>query len=135
MRKSIPALIMAGIAAGTAGNAWAATHAAAHSVKKVAKAKAKKYKGPVVDMRWGPVQAIITVKSKKITGVSILVSPENRRSQFIDDQAVPMLKQETLQAHSLSDVSEISGATMTSDAYLQSLQEAMKKAKLPGANE
>jgi uncharacterized protein with FMN-binding domain len=132
MRKSIPALIMAGVAAGTAANAWAATHTAAHSAKKVA--KAKKYKGPVVDMRWGPVQAIIAVKSKKITGVSILVSPENRRSQFIDEQAVPMLKQETLQAHTIDDVSEISGATMTSDAYIQSLQEAMKKAKLPGAN-
>ena len=69
MHKSIPALVMAGIAAGTASNAWAATHTTALSVKTAT--KAKKYKGPVVDMRWGPVQATITVKGKKITAVSI----------------------------------------------------------------
>ena len=46
-----------------------------------------------------------------------------------------MLKQETLQAQTVSGVSQISGATMTSDAYIQSLQAAMQKAKLPGANQ
>jgi uncharacterized protein with FMN-binding domain len=135
MHKSVPALIMAGVAAATAGNAWAATHTPTFNTDAKAKAKAKKYKGPIVDMRWGPVQATISVKSKKITSVSISVSPENRRSQFIDDQAVPMLKQETLQAQTLSGVSPISGATMTSEAYIQSLQTAMQKAKLPGANQ
>ena len=79
-------------------------------------------------MRWGPVQAIITVKNKKITSVSISTSPENARSQFIDDQAVPMLQQETLQAQSAS-IDEISGATMTSGAYIESLQSAVKKAR------
>ena len=97
----------------------------AHTVKSTTKTKT--YKGPLVDMRWGPVQAAITVKNKKITKVSITTNPENSRSQFIDDQAVPMLRSEVLQAQSVN-INEISGATMTSDAFMQSLQSAVNKA-------
>jgi uncharacterized protein with FMN-binding domain len=114
---------MAAMAAFPIGNAWGAAPAA-HAA---ASTKAKKYTGPLVDMRWGPVQAIVTIKSKKITNVKIVTNPENRRSQIIDDEAVPQLKQETLQAQSAS-IDEVSGATMTSDAYIQSLQSALKKA-------
>lgn len=81
-------------------------------------------------MRWGPVRATIKVKGKKIASVSIATSPENERSQFIDDQAVPDLRTETLQAQS-AQIDEVSGATMTSDAYIESLQAAIKKAHLP----
>jgi uncharacterized protein with FMN-binding domain len=61
--------------------------------------------------------------------VKISTSPENFRSQFIDQQAVPLLKQETLQAQS-ANIDTVSGATMTSEAYIQSLQAALKKAHL-----
>ena len=124
LRRAMPVLILTG-AALPAGSAMASTSARSHAAPA---ARAKKFKGPVVDMRWGPVQAIITVKNKKITSVSISTSPENARSQFIDDQAVPMLQQETLQAQSAS-IDEISGATMTSGAYIESLQSAVKKVR------
>jgi uncharacterized protein with FMN-binding domain len=94
-----------------------------------AAATTKKYKGPLVEMRWGPVRATISVKGKKITAIKILTSPENSRSQFIDQQAVPLLKQETLQAQSAT-IDMVSGATMTSEAYIQSLQAALQKAHM-----
>jgi uncharacterized protein with FMN-binding domain len=129
--RFIPTVLIAAMAAFPVGNAWSTVHAAALTSVTHARsaAKAKKYKGPLVDMRWGPVQATITVKGKKITNVKISTSPENFRSQFIDQQAVPLLKQETLQAQSAT-IDTISGATMTSDAFIQSLQAALQKAHL-----
>jgi uncharacterized protein with FMN-binding domain len=115
------------LAAVPAAGALSAPSPAAHASAPAAAAKAKKYKGPSVDMRWGPVQATITIKGKKITAVSIATSPENFRSQFIDQQAVPLLRQEVLQAQSAT-IDEVSGATMTSDASIESLQGALQKA-------
>jgi uncharacterized protein with FMN-binding domain len=86
------------------------------------------YKGPVVDMRWGPVQAAIKVKNHKISSVGIAVAPDTDRSQFIDDQATPLLKEEVLRAQS-AKIELISGATMTSEAFVESLKKAIKKAK------
>lgn len=125
MNRRLSVVLMAGLAAGTTSNALAATQTKTHGAKPTA--KAHKYKGPFVDMRWGPVRAIITIKGKKLTAVKIVTSPENFRSSSIDEQAVPMLVQETLQAQSAT-INEVSGATMTSDAYMQSLQEVIKKA-------
>lgn len=130
MKRAIPAMVMTALAAIPAGQALAATHHAATQAKSKA-TKGKTYKGPLVNMRWGPVRAIIVVKGTKITKVKIATSPENFRSHFIDQQAVPILKQETLQAQTqTSTINTISGATMTSDAFLQSLQAALQKAHL-----
>jgi uncharacterized protein with FMN-binding domain len=73
------------------------------------------YKGPAVDERWGTVQISVVVKSKKITGVKAAVSVHTGRSQFITDQALPVLKQEVLQAQS-ANIDTVSGATDLSDA-------------------
>lgn len=70
----------------------------------------------------------ITVKSKKIISVGVVNSPESVRGQLIQGQAVPILKQETLTAQS-SNVNLVSGATQTSDSFIQSLQSAIKKAR------
>lgn len=118
---AVPALALVTVGAAPTGTVLAATTHAGTTTSQV-------FKGPSEDMRWGPVRASITVKNKKITKVGITVSPENPRSQFIDDQAVPLLKSETLQAQSAS-IDVISGATMTSDAFIQSLQSAIKKAQ------
>lgn len=132
MNKTIP---LAVIAAVTAFDASSAAHAAGtdHGVKKKAAvkttpAKPQIFKGPLVDMQWGPVQAVIYVKSAKITKVKIVTNPETNRSLFIDQNAVPMLRQETLQSQN-AKIDLISGATMTSAAYQQSLKSAVKLAK------
>lgn len=85
--------------------------------------------GPVVDDQFGQVQATITVTGSKITNVSIIAPQDNPRSANINQQAVPMLQQETLQAQS-ANVNVISGATITSEAYIQSLQGALQSAGL-----
>jgi uncharacterized protein with FMN-binding domain len=86
--------------------------------------------GDVADTRWGPVQVQLTVQAKKITDVSVIQYPNgNGRDQEINSYALPQLIQETLQAQS-AQIDMISGATVTSDGYLQSLQSALDRAGL-----
>ena len=86
------------------------------------------FKGSTAGERWGTVQVSVVVKSKKITNVKATVSVHTGRSQFITDQALPLLKQEVLQAQSAS-IDTVSGATDLSDAYITSLQAAVNKAR------
>ncbi|HEV7907528.1 MAG TPA: FMN-binding protein [Pseudonocardiaceae bacterium] len=84
--------------------------------------------GPVVDTRWGPVQVQVTVQGGKIVKVVTPQLPSgNNRDRQINDQAVPILVQETIQAQS-ARIDGVSGATVTSDGYVQSLQAALDKA-------
>jgi len=84
--------------------------------------------GPVVDTRFGPVQVEIVLAGNRITDVKALEYPnEARRSQFISEQALPMLHDEVVSAQS-ANIDTISGATYTSDAYAQSLQAALDRA-------
>jgi len=91
---------------------------------------AKNVTGDSVDTRWGPVQVAITVASGKITAVNVPVYPDNNgRDQEINSYALPQLIQETLDAQS-ANIDMVSGATFTSDGYLQSLQSALDQAGL-----
>lgn len=85
------------------------------------------FAGTSVQTQYGPVQVTITTKGKKITAVVAAISPQDPRSQSIETQAIPILKQETLQAQS-ANVNTVSGATVISDGYIQSLQSALSKA-------
>ncbi|MGY2874073.1 uncharacterized protein with FMN-binding domain [Marmoricola sp. URHA0025 HA25] len=86
--------------------------------------------GGSVETRWGPVEVQITVASGKITQVDVPVYPDNNgKDQEINAYALPRLVQETLDAQSAS-IDMVSGATVTSDGYLQSLQAALDKAGL-----
>ena len=86
--------------------------------------------GDSADTRWGPVQVQITVQDGKITAVTVPVYPDNNgRDQEINATAVPTLVQETLSAQS-AKIDMVSGATVTSDGYLTSLQSALDKAGL-----
>lgn len=86
--------------------------------------------GPVAQTRWGPVQVQVTVSGGKLTDVSVLQSPNgNPRDQQINAYALPILVQETLDAQS-ADIDMVSGATVTSDGYRQSLQGALDEAGL-----
>lgn len=86
--------------------------------------------GPTVDTRWGPVQVAITATGGKLTAVNVLRYPSgNGTDQQINSYALPVLVQETLQAQS-AHIDMVSGATVTSGGYLQSLQAALDKAGL-----
>ncbi len=83
------------------------------------------FTGPAVEMEYGPVQVAIDVQGGKITDLKALQYPVDRpRSQFINSQAVPLLRSEVLQAQS-ANINLISGATFTSEAFANSLQAAI----------
>jgi uncharacterized protein with FMN-binding domain len=157
MRRSLPIAVLStaaiaipvGVAVAAHSPSGSTTVAAAPSVaaaKKTAtpapkaKAKAKPkpvtahtYVGPSADMQWGPVQVTIVVKGKTITDLSATAPTERPRSAFINDQAIPMLRQEVLQAKTVANIKNIygiSGATMTSEAFYQSLLGALSAAHL-----
>ncbi|GHG50906.1 hypothetical protein GCM10012320_19970 [Sinomonas cellulolyticus] len=88
------------------------------------------FAGQSVSTRFGNVQVQITVRNGKITDVTALhLTDAERRSQMISAQAAPILRSEVLQAQS-ANVQTVSGATITSDAYLTSLQAALDAAHL-----
>lgn len=86
--------------------------------------------GTVVPTRFGNVQVQIIVANGRITAASVLQVPNrDRKDVQINGRAVPILNQETLDAQS-SDIDMVSGATVTSQAYVQSLQSAIDRAHL-----
>ena len=88
------------------------------------------YAGSVVQTRFGAVQVQITVKAGSITDVEALqLTDDDRKSIQISNRAAPLLRAEVLAAQS-ADVQTIGGATVTSDAYLSSLQAAIDAANL-----
>ena len=88
------------------------------------------FTGDVVQTRFGPVQVQITVSGGTISDVTALqLTDDGGRSVQISNYAAPLLREEVLQAQS-ANVQTISGATVTSDAYLTSLQAALDAAHL-----
>jgi uncharacterized protein with FMN-binding domain len=86
--------------------------------------------GDSTDTRWGPVQVRITVAGGRITDVAVVDYPNgNRRDEEINAQALPILVRETLDAQS-ANIDMVSGATVTSEGYLGSLQSALDQAGL-----
>ncbi|UKA54197.1 FMN-binding protein [Arthrobacter sp. FW305-BF8] len=123
-RTTLAAAATGGQAAGTAGASGASGAAGA-----AAKAGGT-YDGDVVQTRFGTVQVQVTVKSGQITDVAALkLTDAEGRSVQISNYAAPILRSEVLQAQS-ADVQTVGGATVTSDAYLTSLQAALDAANL-----
>jgi uncharacterized protein with FMN-binding domain len=86
--------------------------------------------GEVAQTRWGPVQVRLTLAGGKITAVDVVQYPDgNGRDRAINDEALPVLVQETISAQS-ANIDMVSGATVTSTGYLQSLQSALDQAGL-----
>lgn len=86
------------------------------------------YTGSIADAFYGNVQVQVTVSGGNITDVQFLQHPSDRRTSIeINSQAMPMLKQEAIQAQS-AQVSGVSGATATSQAFIQSLASALSQA-------
>lgn len=80
--------------------------------------------------RFGPVQVQIAVANGKITDVTALqLTNTDGKSIQISNRAAPLLRSKVLAAQS-ANVQTVSGATITSDAYLTSLQAAIDAAHL-----
>jgi uncharacterized protein with FMN-binding domain len=124
MHKAVPAVVTVVALASPVASALAKV-----KPKKKKPIVTKTYQGPSVDMQWGPIQVTVKVKGTKIIDISATYPTERPRSQFINSQAIPMLKHEVLQLQS-AQIDLIGGATMTSEAYAMSLQAALTKANI-----
>jgi uncharacterized protein with FMN-binding domain len=83
------------------------------------------YDGSAVRTRFGNVQVRITVQNGRITDVTTLQVPDSTgKDQAINSRAVPVLRQQVLAAQS-ADIAGVSGATVTTEGYEQSLQVAI----------
>ena len=82
--------------------------------------------GPSVNYNYGILSVKVTVSRGKITkiGLASLNDGGNPRSQSIDQQSIPMLEQQALQAQS-ANIQGVSGASYTSAGFAQSLQSAL----------
>jgi len=87
------------------------------------------YTGPAVDAYYGLVRVQAIVRQGRLAAIKVLQYPNDRRtSVYINSQALPMLNDEVISAQS-AYVDIISGATLTSDAFLRSLDAALVQAK------
>jgi uncharacterized protein with FMN-binding domain len=76
--------------------------------------------GDNISTSHGNVQVEVTFSGNRITAVRLLQQPDSGPTS----RAVPQLIEETLTAQS-ADVDSVSGATTTSEAYINSLQSAI----------
>ncbi len=80
--------------------------------------------------RFGDVQVRVVISNGRITDVQAVQLPSDRaESAYISQQVGPWLRSEALQAQS-ANIDVISGATYTSQSYMQSLESALQQAHM-----
>lgn len=87
------------------------------------------YTGTSEDAIYGNIKVQAVVSGGKITDVIFLDHPsDNHDSEYINSQAMPLLKAEAISAQS-ANVDIVSGASDTSIAFRQSLASALSQAQ------
>ena len=83
--------------------------------------------GPGVNYSYGVVAVRVTATGGKIVkiGIASLQDGGDPRSQLIDEQALPILEREALQAQS-ANIQGVSGASYTTAGFVRSLQAALQ---------
>ena len=107
----------------------ASTTATSSSTSSSAAFRDGSYTGSPADASWGTVEVQAVIANGQISDVQFLQFPNHRnRSQEINQQAMPMLTQEAIQSQQ-AQVDVVTGATDTSEAFIQSLASALQQAK------
>jgi len=87
------------------------------------------YTGSAADAFYGTIQVKAVIQNGKITDVQFLQYPNDQpESRQVSQTAMPQLKQEAIQSQT-AQVDTISGATQTSQAFKESLADALAQAK------
>ena len=87
------------------------------------------YTGSSVNVLVGIMQVQAVIQNGKLSSVQILQYPNDRQTSVrINQIAIPYLQQEAVQAQS-ANVNMISGATLTSQGFIYSLQAALSQAQ------
>lgn len=101
--------------------------AAAQPVKSTKGIADGSYTGAAFDAYFGMVQVQANIKGGRLASVKVLKYPSAKNtSRRINRYALPVLEQEVVSAQS-TNVNLVSGATLTSRAYLRSLKSAIAK--------
>src|SRR5579884_333288 len=115
-----PATAVAGTVAGTAAPSSTSGTSSAY--------RDGTYTGDSADANWGQVQVQVVISNGKISNVQFLDYPHDRsRSREINAMADPVLIQEAISAQQ-TQVDVVSGATDTSEAFIESLGSALQQA-------
>jgi len=84
--------------------------------------------GDMEETRFGPVQVALHLDGRRITSIDVLQEPDQSpRDMEIGSYALPQLDKEAMAAQN-AKIDAVSGATYTSDGYIQSLQSALDRA-------
>lgn len=103
--------------------------AAARLVRKASGFVDGTYVGTQEDAYYGQVKVQITISAHQVVAVKVLDYPQDRRtSRSINSRALPILRQEAVAAATTANIDVVSGATLTSGAYIQSLRSALRQA-------
>ena len=87
------------------------------------------YTGNAANAYYGYIQVQAVIKDGRLSDVVFLRYPNGRRTSiYINQQALPLLRQEAIQVQS-ANVSGVSGASDSSAAFRQSLGNALAQAK------
>jgi uncharacterized protein with FMN-binding domain len=87
------------------------------------------YVGAVADAQWGYIQVQVVIQNGRMADVQFLQYPDDRnRSIEINRTADPQLVREAIQAQN-AQVDIVTGATDSSEAFMQSLADALSQAQ------
>jgi uncharacterized protein with FMN-binding domain len=86
------------------------------------------FTGPAVNAYYGIVQIQAVVQGGRVARLKVLQYPSDRQTSIaINRQALPILRDEVIAAQS-AQVDIVSGATLTSQAFIRSLDGALRQA-------
>ena len=126
--RSSGGTLIARFTPGTAGAASTASVSAPAPTSSGGRYRDGSYTGPMVDAYYGLMQIEAIIKNGRLDSIRVLKYPNDRRTSiFINRQALPQLRNEVIRAQS-ARVNIVSGATLSSRAFIQSLGAAMQKA-------
>jgi uncharacterized protein with FMN-binding domain len=90
------------------------------------------YKGISANAYYGRVQIEAIVSNGHLASIRMLDYPrDRRRSLYIAQQSLPVLEREAISAQS-ANIDTVSGATLTSEAFIKSLDSALSRAEAGG---
>jgi len=86
------------------------------------------FTGATATYAYGSIRVTITVTDGRVSDVSATYPTDNPTTRSVNERAIPKLRQEALTAQS-ANISTVSGASLTSEAYQASLQSALDRAR------
>ena len=92
----------------------------------------RSFLGPAMSTPFSAIQVRAFFTGRRLTGIeTVLLSGDGPHTEALNARAEPILRESALEAGS-ADVDTVSGATSTSEIWLQSLQGAIDEARRAG---